>query len=307
MSFVSRLLTVQLVLGDVSSGVPTPFQGANNQTGNTLTISGLRVWATIVASGPNQNGTAEITIFGMTFDQMMSASTFSKWPSVQTNARVFLYAGDASGMSLAFSGTIKESTADFNAQPDVAFHITAFSALAAQMTPLPPTSVKGSVSAASLIQSITGQINPPMSFENNSNVQVQVSNPHYSGSAADQIRAICADYQINLCIENGTTVAIWPKGQVREKLGSTAQGISISPATGMIGYPTFGQNKVTVKSLYNPAVFIGMQISISGSIIQPANGTWMLYAINHDLQSMSPNGPWFSTLTMNPPQVGTPN
>jgi hypothetical protein len=243
----------------------------------------------------------------MTFDQMMSASTFSKWPAVQNNARVFLYAGDASGMSLAFSGTIKESTADFNAQPDVAFHITAFSALAAQMTPLPPTSAKGSVSAASLIQSITGQINPPMSFENNSNVQVQISNPHYRGSAADQIRAICADYQINLAIENGATVAIWPKGQARQKNGANTQGVTLSPSSGMIGYPTFGINLITAKCLYNPAIFFGMQITIADSIIIPANGTWYLYNLSHELQSMSPNGPWFSTLTMQPPQFGTPN
>jgi hypothetical protein len=265
------------------------------------------VWATIQTAGPNQNGTAEITIFGMTFDQMMSASTFSKWPAVQTNARVFLYAGDASGLSLAFSGTIKEAVADFNAQPDVAFHITAFSALAAQMTPLPPTSVKGAVSAASLIQSIAGQINPPMAFENNSDVQVQVSNPHYSGSAADQIRAICSDYQINLAIENGTTVAIWPNGQARQKNGANTQGVTLSPSSGLVGYPTFGFNQITAKCLYNSAIFFGMQVTIEGSIITPANGTWFLYSLNHELQSMSQNGPWFSTLTMSPPQAGTPN
>ncbi len=315
MTFVQRLITVVLTLGTVAPPNPNtnspaqpaaPFQGANNQTGNVLTISGLRAWAQIKYGGQAQNAAAQITIYGMTFSQMMAASTFSKWPAVQNNATVYVYAGDTSGMSLVFSGTIIQATPDFNAQPDVSLHIEAKSGLAAQMTPISPTSVEGTVSAATLLQALAGQCNPPMAFENNSNVQVQLSNPHFKGSVADQVRAICLAGAINFKIDKGT-LAIWPSGQTRQTVAGAAQGITIGPNNGLVGYPTFGYNQIMAKCEYNPAIVYGTSVTIAGSSLQPANGTFSVYLIDYDLQTQTPNGAWFMFLTMTPPQNNTAN
>lgn len=308
MTFVKRFLTVQLVIGAVATGSSAgqsggTFTGPNGQSGNTLTVSGLRVWASISAAGQAQNATAQITIFGMTFQEMLAASTFSKWPAVQKDASVFLYAGNPGALSLVFSGTIVQAVGDFNAQPDTAFHIEARSGLSAQMTILPPTSVKGTVNAAALLQALAGQVSPPLAFENNSNVQVQLSNPHFKGSAMDQIRAICASGQINYFIENNTTLAIWPKGQTRN-VGT--QTITIAPDEGAVGYPTFGFGKIIVKCEYNPAIVYGMNVTVKSSL-PPANGTFSIFQLDYELQAMTPGGAWFQTLTMAPPADSVSN
>lgn len=307
MTFTQKLLTVQLVLGTIEAGAPAaPFHGPNGQVGNTLTLEGLRVWAQIDQQGPRAGAKAQITIFGMTFSQMMAANTFSAWPNVQNDAQVLLYAGDASGKSLVFSGTIIDAIADFNAQPDTAFHITAVCSMGAQMTPLPPTSVEGSVNAAALLQALASQCNPPLSFENNSNVNVQLSNPHFDGSAMDQIRAIVSAAQINYSLINGT-LAIWPKGQSRQVGEGRGQGITLTPQTGLVGYPTFGRGRIGVKVEFNPAIQYGMNITIAGSQITPANGTYSLNVIKYSLQSMTPNGEWFMDLAMWPQASDTSN
>jgi Baseplate hub gp41 len=304
MTFQERLLTVKLVLGTAATGTTSgqsgTFTGPNGADGNTVTLTGLRVWASMNAAGQMQNTTAQITIFGMTEDQMNAASTYAAWPALIKDAQVFLYAGDpSSGGPLIFAGSIVRAVADYNAQPDVAFHIEARSGLSAQMTILPPTSVKGTVNAAALLQALAGQVSPALAFENNSNVQVQLSNPHFKGSAMDQIRAICAAAQINYYIENNTTLAIWPKGQAR---ATGSQTVTLSPKDGsLVGYPIFGQNDLAARCVFNPAIRYGATVMIQDSIVKSANGTWCMYAIEHELQAMTPGGAWFSTLRMVPP------
>ena len=82
----------------------------------------------------------------------------------------------------------------------------------------------------------------------------------------------------------------------------------------MIGYPRFHAAGVTVRAVYSPSiglgpagpvssgpnagggVQIGGLIQIQGSILTAANGTWKVYALDHVLESMVPNGQWFSTI-----------
>src|ERR1039458_9733028 len=63
-------------------------------------------------------------------------------------------------------------------------------------------------------------------------------------------------------------LAIWPTGEARKGSAPT-----VSRKTGMVGYPTFRGSSVFVKTLFNPAVQYGQNITIQ-SDITPANGTW---------------------------------
>jgi hypothetical protein len=80
----------------------------------------------------------------------------------------------------------------------------------------------------------------------------------------------------------------------------------------MIGYPKFHAAGITVRAVYNPSVGLGPPgpvgtsagggvqlgglIQIQDSILNQANGTWKVYALDHVLESMMPNGQWFSTI-----------
>jgi hypothetical protein len=75
----------------------------------------------------------------------------------------------------------------------------------------------------------------------------------------------------------------------------------------MVGYPTFGFGKIIVKIEFNPAIVYGMSVTVQMSSLPPANGTWSVFQLDYELQSMTPGGSWFQTLTMAPPADSVSN
>ncbi len=71
----------------------------------------------------------------------------------------------------------------------------------------------------------------------------------------------------------------------------------------MIGYPTYQQSGVVVRSLFNPAMKFGSQIKVE-SELTPANGLWNVYGLNYSLSSQLPDGPWEMVMSGYP---ATPN
>jgi hypothetical protein len=128
-----------------------------------------------------------------------------------------------------------------------------------------------------------------LNFENNG-VNVKLSNPYFAGSARTQILQICEAANIGHIIDNNT-LAIWPAGQPRG--GATAM---ISKDTILVGYPGFNSQGVVVKCLWDPSIVPMGKIQVQ-SDITPANGPWTIYAMDYDMASMMPGGPWFVTLS----------
>ena len=314
MTFTQRLLTVQLVLGELTSPIPTPagtpsvtaqvFRGADGQVGNTLTISGHRVGAKISYKGGSELANAEVIIYGMQKQDMLQASTFAHFPAVMRNAQIILYAGTAStGLSMIFSGSIIRAVPDFNGSPEPPFNVTAVSGSSAQMLTIAPTSIKGPQSASSLLRVLAAQAG--LSFENNSpdGTNVPIVHPFFDGSCFDQIRDIANAAKLNFIIDAGA-LAVWPSGSARV---TSAPSITLSPKLGnLVGYPTFGTNDITAKCLFDPSIKYGATVTIKDSIVTPANGTWYLYCRDDDLASNWPDGPWFSTLHMVMTASGAP-
>lgn len=302
MTFIQRLITTQLVLGQPSTSVApgstssnsgSPgFVGPNGTSGNTLTLSGLRTSVDMKFAGAAKLTSAQIMIYGMTEDQMNAASTYAAFPNIIRGGQVFVYTGDnVQGMRLAFSGNVIVAAADFNSQPDVPFIVSAASGVSAQMLVIPPTSAPGPTEAASLLKALANQCG--YSFENNSGATSKISNPYFRGSPLDQIRKICEAANFNFTIENNQTLAIWPSGQARNTGG---QSVSLSYADGsLIGYPVFANASISAKCLYDPNIRYGAIVSLKSHIPQ-ANGSWYLYGIDTSIKGNWPDGEWFSTL-----------
>ena len=99
--------------------------------------------------------------------------------------------------------------------------------------------------------------------------------------------ALCSATGVQWTIDNGL-LAIWPTGQSR-----AGSPIMVSPETGMVGYPSFNQQSVIVRTIFNSNFALGKQITVQ-SQLQPACGTWNISNVAHDIESMVPNGQWFS-------------
>ena len=302
--FVQRKINVTFQLGTPSAGQPSPkFTGTQS---NIVTISGLRMSAKIVKAGGRSAGSASLQIYGMTLDLMNDLSTLGMRVQMWTRNSVIVTAGDDdSGMATVFQGSIISAWADFQSAPDVPFHVEAHTGGVLSVINVPASSYQGSTDVATIMSSLATLAG--LAFENN-NVQQKINCPYLPGSPREQIAKLAKDAGISWFIDSGTannagTLIIWPKN------GSRGGQIPlVSSETGMVGYPTYSAMGIIVKTLFNPAIGYGGEIKVQSSLT-PANGTWAVYGLDHDLDAQVPNGQWFSTILaynpkFNPPILG---
>src|SRR6185437_12971952 len=287
-SFVQRDMSVTFTLTPKAGNSNPTFDGQNNQ----VTVSGLRTSAHIVKAGGASMGDLQLRIYGLPLAMMNQLSTLGQVLGTQPKSLVAVSAGDAvNGMTVVFTGSIYAAWADFNGAPDVMFNVSAYTGLAAAVSPCPPGSYVGSVSAATILQNLAGQLG--VAFENNG-VSVQLSNPYFPGTAFQQIQS-CANAAGIEWVLDDTTLAIWPGGSSRS--GTVPL---ITPDTGMVGYPTFDQQGIVLSTLFNPAIALGGQVKVQSSLT-PACGTWIVRTLMHDLEAEMPGGKWFTQMLASAP------
>lgn len=283
MAFVERLLRVTFILGE----------GAFGETGaNTVILSNLRIGSKIVKAGGPSMGTMQLQVFGLKLSLMNQLSTLGVIPTLIRRNTVSLEAGDSvNGMAVVFQGTITNAWSDFQASPDISFHVEAHTGLLEAVQPIQPSSFRGPASVAVIMSGLATQMG--LAFEN-SGVTTVLANPYFYGSARNQAQSCAEAANIEWIIDNGK-LAIWPKLQSRG-----GQIPLVSAETGMVGYPAYTSKGIMLKTIFNPAIGYGSRISVK-SILTPACGEWIVYSLNHDLDAQVPNGQWFTSIEAAPP------
>lgn len=280
MAFATKRLEVILELATGS------FEGG----GNSYSAAGLRTSCSIQVVGGVQQGNARIAIWGLPLDVMNQLSAVGpKFLQTMKNFVTIKAGDDVSGMQVVYQGGIYTAMVDATAMPQVAFLIEAKQGYAGQIDPATPLSIRGSADVAGMMSQIAGQLG--MSFENNG-VTAKLANPYYAGSLVQQATAIARDAGIVWVMERNV-LAINNPGEKRE--GET---VLISPQTGLIGYPLFNQQQIILKSVFNPAVKFQGEIEVR-SDIEPANGKWIVNALNYELEAEMPQGKWHMDIVGN--------
>ena len=278
MSFTKRRIDLTFQLGEGNFG---------ESGSNVVTVSGLRVAASIHNTGGIGMSEASIKVYGMKLDLMNRLSILGKYLTEARRNVITITAGDdVSGMSQCFQGILTEAWADLNSSPQVSFICVAQAGLLGAMKPAAPTSYRGSADVAVVLSGIAAQMG--VTFEN-SGVSVQLANVYKSGTLRDQAIALARDADINILCDS-QILAIWPKAGKRNGLVPL-----ISAETGMVGYPVTTQNGLQVQTIFNPSIVFGSNVQIK-SIITPAVGEWTIFNLTHDLESEMPGGKWFTNL-----------
>lgn len=290
--FIERAITIVVTGGPASAQNPSGGVRFGPNKSNTLTLAGFRVSAQITWDGPSSLVGASVSVFGMNESDMNAIASLGNPTYANNLNQISILAGDAnSGMSLIFQGTLQTAVIDFNGVPDVCFNMTAYTGYGLMMQPIPPASFSGAASVASIMSSLAAA--GAMTFENNG-VTAVLSNPYFPGTLGQQIRACARHANIGHVIDhtkggpNGT-LAIWPKNGFR-----TGTIASISAATGMVGYPTYGPYGITVEMLFNPTLVYWGQLAVQSSLA-PASKTWVIYGLTHNIESQTENGDWLTT------------
>jgi hypothetical protein len=149
--------------------------GGFSEGGNSANLpDGLKMIAYVEHAGGLSDGTLDLTIYGMTRSLMNQLSTLGMQINLVPKNLITLTAGEPGKMSTAFIGYIIAAYADFNASPDVAFHITAHTLGPFGAQPLEPSSFKGSADVATVMSGFATKMG--LRFENNG-VTAQLQNP----------------------------------------------------------------------------------------------------------------------------------
>jgi len=292
MSFTAKLLDITFTLAP-RNGSAVNFKGTKV---NTITLKGLRISSRIVKAGGVMKSTAQITVYGMTLSQMNQLSTLGMKISTVPRDTVVLSAGDSEGMFTVFQGTIFNAYFDAQGAPDVAFRVDASAGLAEDVVNAKATSFKGATDVSTVLAYLAKQMG--LVFEGNG-VSVILSNPYFSGSYRSQAQRAVDAANIDWIIDNGI-LSVWPKNRARK-----GQVIVVAPDTGMIGYPAFTSQGLMLQTSFNPAIRFGGKIKVV-STLTPANGVWAVGAVDHLLDSRTPNGKWQSTISAYDPDTPLP-
>lgn len=290
MAFAERLIDVTFTLGTGTFG---------NTGQNTEKVSGLRVSAQISKAGGAAMSSLNMAIYGLTQDTMNKLSTLGMIVTQVRRNTVLIEAGDTvNGMSTVFFGTIIDGYADLQASPEVAFRVTSTSGLIEAVQPSASSSFTGSVSVATIMKQLAAQVKPtPLTFQNNG-VTTVLSHSYFWGSPRDQMKQ-CVDAAKCEWIIDGGNVIIWPPGGSRTQ----AQIPLVATSTGMKQSPAYTSKGISVSTLYNPNIIFGGLIQVTNdknpdgtSILAPADGVWVVYQVDYNLESKMPGGQWFTTI-----------
>lgn len=279
MTFRQRALKMRLTMreGALSDGVSSSVE-----------LTGHRAEAVITNPGGGLSvGLLALRVFGMKLSDMNSFSTDGLNALAVRGDSITVSAGDVGGrIQQVFDGTITSAYIDFGAQPEVSFNVQAQAGFLYKVRPAPPNSYEGTVDAALVIESLAKSIG--FAFENNQGVSRMLSNQYLSGSVIEQIHAVANAAGIAHSIENGV-VAIWPADGTRSD-----QVVQLAPGRGLVGYPSFTPTGIAVRAEFNPDVVLGSWVEVDTSLAK-AKGKWRTQAVTHELSTLMPGGPWFST------------
>lgn len=277
-SFTKKQIEVRITLAAGSFG----------GKGTEKVINGLPVSVEVSKTGGDEKPSCKISIGGMAYSDMEQLTTLAFRPLQTKKNLVAIFAGDEeNGLSQVFAGEITQASADFNAAPDVTFDIEAMSGYYPSLKPAGPQTISGEVGVADFI-SQQAQI---MGYDfRNEGVTTKLKDTILNGTPMQKARAAARQAGANLLIDDNTLLLL-PPG--KERKGTT---VLLSDKSGLMGYPSFSSEGITLDAIYNPAFQLNGLIEVK-SIVPKASGTWRITKLEHKLSANNPGeDDWTSSI-----------
>lgn len=270
--------------------------GTFDKEGNPDTIiidESFRSHVEIQSVGGYMFSSCRATIFGLS-KMAMERLTFIRLLSLDFRRNTLrVEASDDNGQfSVVFLGEILDSAPFYDNAPSVPLVIAARSGVIGSLRPENPDMYPGPQKVSILFDRIAKSLG--LRLENNG-VESIITDMVLSGSATEKLRTLqeATGVEVYTLFQDGI-LAICPPGQSR-----TSSAVEISPATGLVGWPTRRSNGVTFRALFNPSARHGCKIKIESSI-EICNGEWYISSMQHALSCNEPGGPWFTDFLATP-------
>ena len=274
-SFVKRALAIKFILQEGDFG-----------GGNALEVMGLACKVAIEKPGLPDKNSAKIDITGLALERMEELTTLGFLPGTMQRNLVVVRAGTEDDLTVVFEGEVKQAWPDFNKAPDIEMHIEAESGAYPQLTPEPPVSVNGEAPVAGLIEAEARAMG--YSFKNEG-CTASVRNAVFDGSPMEKIRKMAAQVGAGLMVDDREVILLASPNEPR-----SGDAVLLNKDTGLIGYPTFNQDGIQLKCLFNPGLAQGGLVKVE-SLLPKASGVWRITKLSHDLAAYR-DGPWQSSV-----------
>lgn len=298
------------------------FAGTNS---NKLTLTGLRMRAIIQGAGVPAFPEATLKIYGMAQADMNALAIvvvdggkpgyFRNSVLIEANS-----SGTDTRWSTVFAGQIVTAGPDYNAAPHVCLDVSALTGGFDLLSPAQPTSYPGTATVDSIVSTIAQKLGT--GYQNNG-VTGTLTKQYLAGTLTNQLKLVAKAANIDITWDhNQNLILITPKGSAIGQLqeggvGSVAR-FTLSPSSGLVGYPkVLGNGYIQVRSFFNPAFRTKAPLTIVGSdvVVDPnlpktlntlADGDWIIGPLTNTIDQLEPNANWFTDMTCYPPTAPGP-
>jgi hypothetical protein len=258
--------------------------------GRRMAFPGFATKVQIKRQGSPELPSAKVQIWGLS-EARLSELTMLAFNALSLKPnRIEITAEDEGNFrSVIFEGEITNSVPDFNAAPSPVLNVEAITASFAKLAPTPPVAVAGTQTAASLCEQFAKEAG--LAFRNEG-VTASLSDCVINGDPIHKLEWVARSVEADLVIDDKEAVLIPASGS----RGRTASVTAINAATGLVGYPSFDNMGIRLKTFLRPDLVVGQLMQVS-SMLPRASGTWKIYSLEHELASGLPNGgAWFTSV-----------
>ncbi len=296
MNFAVKLLRLTFVLASGNS-----FSNSSN----TLVVTGLRSSCVIQSGQFPAFPEADIDVWGMAESDMNALTDFENHVLGVTRNSMLIEANSGTGWTTVFAGQIVAAQPTYQSEPDVALHVKGRVMYYESMATAGVTSYTGATDVATIISGLAARIG---AYFENDGVTAKLSNPYLPGTIADQINAVVEHAGIGIYYDYGpvgstgnpnqspVAIIITPKGTPR-----SIPAVTLTPQSGLVSAPTLDSlGWVYARAAYSPALKFGGAVTIAGSILPRANGSWFILQATHLLDAVKPDGVWFTDMHLGP-------
>lgn len=304
-SFTAKQLRARFIL----AGSGAVFPGTQS---NTLIVTGLRMSAQVQASATTA-ALMSLRVWGMKRQDMDAITVAWAIPGgVVLDHLVILEANNGDGWSVVFSGTIIEAQPEYRGAPDTYLSVSAVVGYLQAIEGASALSYEEEVDIGYVAGTLADRMG--FTFVNGGADAVLKGGIQLWGSLVDQLDQVCrmagCDYYLtgNPAAPTGAPRpgAVTPENS-RGSLTITPRGMPVAGAqpsvfltqqTGLIGYPVYGRDGLSVQALWQPAFGCAIPIKLE-TIVPAASGTWYPYSMTHSLDANLPNGKWQTNMSCN--------
>lgn len=278
-SFTKKEIEVIITLG----------QGTFGGKGNTKIFRGFAVNVNVEKVGPPDKNKAKVKIYNVNLDEAAQMTTLAFEPLKSMKNKIAINAGEKTDTTLSriFAGEITNAYASFEGDSDIAMYIEAMSGYYPSLIPQSPMAITGGTQVSHVMEQLSDQIG--YTFVNDG-VTLPVGRTILNGSPIQKINQLANETGASVLIEDDQIVLLNAE-QTRK-----GNAIYLSKDTGLLGYPTFTSNGISLKAIFNADFKYRGAIEVE-SIVPKASGVWQITKLVHDISAnVSGEGKWESSI-----------